>query len=67
MRAQAEDPRHRLDVLQTGGWDEMRWDRLEARGWRMRVIDTTALSREAVAHAVLGWCRGVLAGDEPAI
>jgi energy-coupling factor transporter ATP-binding protein EcfA2 len=69
MRAQAEDPLQRLHVLRTGGWDEMRWDRLEAlvRAWRMRVIDTTAMSRESVAQAVLGWCRAVLAGDEPAL
>lgn len=64
MREQAGDPLHRLEVLRTGGWDEMRWDRLEAMAptWRMRVIETTAMSREDVAHAVLDWYRGVLAG-----
>jgi hypothetical protein len=67
MRGQAGDPLHRLDVLRGDGWDEMRWDRLEAIGaaWRMRVIDTTAMSREAVAQAVLDWCRAVLEAKAP--
>jgi len=64
MREQAGDPLHRLEVLRTGGWDEMRWDRLEAMAptWRMRVIDTTSMPCEDVAHAVVDWCRGVLEG-----
>jgi len=67
MRGQAGDALHRLDVLRAGGWDEMRWDRLEtlAGAWRMRVIDTTSMSREGVGQAVLGWCRAVLAEQAP--
>ena len=61
MREQAHDPLHRLDVLTSGGWDEMRWDRLATVAWRMRVIDTTAMTREAVADAVVAWCQDVLA------
>lgn len=66
MREQADDPLHRLDVLSTGGWAEMRWDRLAtlAPAWRMHVIDTTSLTREGVADAVLDWCHRALAHDE---
>jgi hypothetical protein len=67
MRRHAEDPLHMTQVLTTGGWAEMRWDRLKrlAPTWQMHVIDTTEMNAEAVADAVLDWCRRVLARDVP--
>ena len=67
MRRHAEDPLHMPHVLSTGGWDEMRWDRLtDLRStWRTHRIDTSALTLPAVADAVLAWCRSVLAGQAP--
>lgn len=68
MRAHARDAGHMPQVLQTGGWDEMRWDRLrDAAGWAMRVLDTSALTPQAVAREVLTWCRDALAGRAPVI
>jgi energy-coupling factor transporter ATP-binding protein EcfA2 len=66
MRAHARDAGHMPQVLQTGGWDQMRWDRLRERdGWAMRVLDTSALSAPAVAREVLTWCIDALAGRAP--
>jgi hypothetical protein len=69
MRRHASDPMHMPHVLTTGGWDEMRWDRLTRPtfGWSIHRIDTSVMSRQAVAEAVLDWCRRVLAGDEPTL
>jgi hypothetical protein len=74
MRAQARDPAHMLDVLTTGGWEAMRWERLTVStnqpaedGWRMHVVDVSGLSRDEVAAAVLGWARAALAGTAPLI
>jgi hypothetical protein len=69
MRRHAEDPLHMPHVLSDGGWGEMCWDRLAALApaWRMARIDTTAMTREAAAAAVLEWCREALAGDAPTI
>ncbi|HEY3774796.1 MAG TPA: hypothetical protein VGL69_17470 [Solirubrobacteraceae bacterium] len=66
MRAHARDAGHMPQVLQTGGWDEMRWDRLRnSDGWAMRVLDTSALTPQAAAREVLNWCRDALAGRAP--
>jgi hypothetical protein len=67
MRGHAADPLHMTHVLSTGGWDEMRWDRLTSlrSSWRTHLIDTSLLTRTAVAEAVLAWCRSVLAGQAP--
>lgn len=67
MRRHAADPLHMPHVLSTGGWDEMRWDRLASlrSSWRTHVIDTSAMTRPAVAEAVLAWCQSVLAGQAP--
>lgn len=69
MRRQATNPRHMINVLSDGGWEEMRWARLEnlAPGWRMHTIDATHMTRRAVADAVLNWCSRALAGDAPAV
>jgi hypothetical protein len=69
MRRQADDPLHMPHVLTTGGWDQMRWDRLTSvrPRWATHRIDTTAMPPAAVAEAVLEWCRRVLAGDAPVI
>ena len=67
MRRHADDPVHMPHVLSTDGWDEMRWDRLAvlARDWQMIRIDTTPMTRDRVAAAVLEWCRRVLAAEAP--
>ena len=69
MRRHAEDPLHMTHVLSTQGWDEMRWDRLAglAPGWRIVRVDTTAMTRQDVADAVLEWCHLALAGNAPTI
>lgn len=69
MRRQATNPRHMINVLSDGGWEEMRWARLEklAPGWCMHTIDATHMTRRAVADAVLSWCSRALAGDAPAV
>jgi energy-coupling factor transporter ATP-binding protein EcfA2 len=69
MRRHAEDPLHMLHVLSTDGWHEMRWDRLAglAPGWRIVRVDTTAVTREGVATAVLEWCHRALGGEAPII
>jgi hypothetical protein len=67
MRRHARDPLHMSHVLSTGGWEEMRWDRLTSltSSWRVHLIDTTMMTRRAVAEAVLDWCHRVIAGDGP--
>jgi energy-coupling factor transporter ATP-binding protein EcfA2 len=56
MRAHARHAGHMPQVLQTGGWDQMRGGRLSDReGWAIRVLDTSALSPPAVAREVLTW------------
>ena len=67
MRAHARHPGHMLDVLTTGGWEGMRWERLRAidpgeGGWQIHVVDVSGLARDEVAAAVLGWARAALAG-----
>ncbi len=69
MRRHAEDPLHMPHVLSTGGWDEMRWDRLISLtpSWRIERIDTTEMTRRAAADAVLEWCHRALAGEGPIV
>lgn len=69
MRQQARDPLHMTHVVADDSWEEMRWDRLEqlAPVWRMHTIDTTEMSRQAVAADLVDWCRRALAGDAPAL
>jgi hypothetical protein len=69
MRSQATDPLHMPHVVSDGGWEPMRWERLQspADGWQMHVIDTTQMTRQEVADALLDWCRRALAGDAPAL
>jgi broad-specificity NMP kinase len=65
MRRHADDPLHMSHVLSADGWDEMRWDRLAvlAPDWQMVRIDTTDMTRDRVADAVVEWCRRVLAAE----
>lgn len=66
MRHQAADPGHMPEVLTTGGWDAMVWERWTAREtWEMEVIDTSRLTPAGVAAAVLEWARRALSGDAP--
>jgi hypothetical protein len=71
MREHAVDPRHRLEVLQTDGWEQMRWERLsrldETGRWAIHVLDTSSLTAAAVATELLAWCRRALAGQAPAM
>ncbi len=69
MRRHATDPVHMTHVLSDGGWDEMRWGRLEklAPDWQMHTIDTTEMTRHDVVDAVLDWCRLALAGKAPTL
>lgn len=69
MRRQASDPLHMQHVASDHGWAEMRWDRLQrlADDWSMHTINTSQLSENEVADAVLAWCRLALAGEAPAL
>jgi hypothetical protein len=67
-RGHARDRTHMPEVLTTGGWEEMRWERwMDARRllgpWARHVIDTSGLAVEQVATEVLDWCRRALAGQ----
>jgi hypothetical protein len=69
MRGHAADPHHRPEVLQTDGWEQMRWERwsrLDDTGsWAIHVLDTSSLTAAAVASELLAWCRRALAGQAP--
>lgn len=69
MRAHATDPTQRLEVLQTNGWDQMRWHRchlLRDEGlWSTTILETSRLSVAAVAAETLRWSRDALAGQAP--
>ncbi|HEY4096381.1 MAG TPA: hypothetical protein VGM33_12755 [Baekduia sp.] len=67
MRRHADDPLHMTNVISTGAWEQMRWERLSDLGsdWQMTTIDTTDMTRPAVADEVLGWCRQALEGRTP--
>ena len=71
MRGHAADPVHRLEVLQTAGWEQMRWERCSAvadrDGWSIDVLDTSGLDPDAVAAGLLAWCRRALSGQAPAM
>jgi hypothetical protein len=69
MRGQASDPLHMTHVVSDGGWEEMRWERLEklAPEWHVHTIDTTHMTAADVADAVLDWCRSAIAGDAPSM
>jgi hypothetical protein len=69
MRRQATDPLHMPHVVSDGGWEPMRWERLQslADDWKMHVIDTTQMTKQDVAGALLDWCRRALASDAPAL
>lgn len=67
MRRHADDPLHMTNVVSTGAWEEMRWERLRhlGSGWRMKIIDTTDVTRRAVADEAANWCRHALEDREP--
>ncbi len=71
MREHAADPHHRPEVLQTDGWEHMRWERLhrlhETGSWAMQVLDTSSLTAAAVATELVAWCRRALAGQAPSM
>lgn len=66
MRGHASDSRHMPHVLQTNGWEAMRWERwiegCDEQNWGMHVLDTSSLTSEEVAAELLAWCRRALAG-----
>ena len=68
MRGHARDPRHMPHVLNTNGWEAMRWDRWSEidpidGNWGMEVLDTSRLTSVQVADEILTWCGGVLCGN----
>jgi hypothetical protein len=67
MRRQAVDPLHMPHVVSDGGWEGMRWERLErlAGSWSMHTIETTNMTEREVADAVLDWCGRALANTAP--
>lgn len=69
MREQATDPLHMIHVVSDNGWQEMRWERLEdsAANWQMHVLDTTHMTKDGVAEAVLDWCQLALGGGAPTL
>ena len=71
MREHAAHPDHRLEVLQTNGWEHMRWERLrrldETGSWAMHVLDTSSLTAATVATELLAWCRRTLTGQSPSM
>lgn len=59
-RAHAADPGHHPEVLTSGGWSEMRWDRwtswqVDDPRWRTEVFDTTGRDVAACARDVTEW------------
>jgi hypothetical protein len=67
MLGHVRDPQHRPEVIRTGGWPEMRWERWSSwragdRRWRFTEIDTTTLSPRDAAAEVIAWCRRALCG-----
>jgi hypothetical protein len=70
MRAHAEDPSHMPEVITTGGWEDMRWERWVGRqhgdpNWNVARIDTSPLGIEAVAAEALAWARASIRGETP--
>lgn len=70
MRGHARDPRHMPHVLTTNGWSAMRWERWTgldpADGiWGMHVIDTSPMTPEHAAAAVVAWVREALQATAP--
>lgn len=69
MRSHAEDPGHRLEVLQANGWKRMRWERCSAfrdsGGRTTYVLDASDLNADAVAAELLGWSGRTLTGQAP--
>jgi hypothetical protein len=65
MRAAATDPLHMPEVITTGGWEEMRWERLAqaAASWHVTTIDTSDMSPSEVAEAVRDWSRRSVNGQ----
>jgi hypothetical protein len=68
MREHAIAPTDRLDVLKLPGWERMQWERLGLIGmndprWRVRLIDTSHRSRDAVAEDVIAWIKAALEDD----
>ena len=69
-RAHAADPGHHRDVLMSGGWPRMRWDRWTAwsKGdprWDVRVVDSTARPVRETQAELREWVVG--ARRQPAL
>jgi hypothetical protein len=67
-RRHAADPGHRPDVLTTGAWPEMRWDRwadwspADPR-WQVTVVDTTAVPVDTTSAVLRRWILGARAAQ----
>ena len=62
MREHIANPRHRLDVIKQGGWEEMQWDRWitatdQQKAWKSHRIDTTGLDPVDVGELAATWIR----------
>ncbi|HJY24120.1 MAG TPA: hypothetical protein VJ649_00415 [Actinomycetes bacterium] len=63
-REHAADPRARPEVITSGGWDQMQWERWRHwtrhdPRWRTTVLDTAAQSIEETTCAVKSWIAAV--------
>jgi hypothetical protein len=67
MRAHARVPEHMPHVLRTNAWPQMRLQRGIKGSWDVHAIETSRLSREQAADAVLGWARRALVGQAPVL
>jgi hypothetical protein len=59
MRGHTRDPGHRPEVIQSAGWEGMRWEQWPA-AWSFAEIDTSSRSIAEVADAAEEWVRGVI-------
>lgn len=59
-RGHAADPGHHPEVLTTGGWPEMAWDRWPAHAadWPVPVLDTTGRTVGETEAALRDWVTG---------
>jgi hypothetical protein len=70
MRHHVHDPRHRPEVIASGGWEHMQWERLLGATeppWTTHVVDTTDVPPAAVAQRVFDWIQERLAGESEAV
>ena len=65
MRGHAVDPQHLPEVITSGAWPEMRWERWQSWSagdprWGCTVIDTSDRDPDEVALHLHDWCCGAI-------